>query len=430
MEYSWTILRFCGWLAFEEAMFLMKTPRRKYFLLRLALALALIFGAVPIIEFLWELVPFWPTGTWSLKFVVLCLLTLGGVAICFKITGKELLFVGTGAYALQHIAICTGVIIRYFAPIENAVVNEILYNYLIYIVVGLIAYFALIRPSDSQKIIIEKDIRQIALAAIIMVASVYLSGISGGSDPFVSRFVCRLYSIICGGLVLFLQFTVASKNKLQKDKEEINRLFHIEKEQCELSKTTIDIINMKCHDIRYLISGIETIDDSEERKKYITDLKKEVTIYDKITKTGNDALDVVLMEKSLLCDKYNIKFSYMADGKRLDFMETLDVYVLFGNALDNAIESVCKEDEAEKRTISLKVSMVNNMLLVHIENHSKNEVQFDESGLPVTTKEDNGYHGYGVKSIKYIADKYRGEMRTTSGGDRFVLDVLFAGPVS
>ena len=59
----------------------------------------------------------------------------------------------------------------------------------------------------------------------------------------------------------------------------------------------------------------------------------------------NEALDLVLTEKSILCTEYRIKLSTMVDGSMLNFMKTTDVYALFGNLMDNAIESVIKEED-------------------------------------------------------------------------------------
>ena len=71
-------------------------------------------------------------------------------------------------------------------------------------------------------------------------------------------------------------------------------------EKQKLSKETIDIINIKCHDLKYRISKIPKIEDGEEQKKYIEDVRNTLTIYDNIFQTGNEALDLVLTEKSLL----------------------------------------------------------------------------------------------------------------------------------
>ena len=77
--------------------------------------------------------------------------------------------------------------------------------------------------------------------------------------------------------------------------------------------------------------------------------------YDSSFNTGNKSLDVVLTEKKLLCDNKGIKFFCMADGKLLNGIKVSDIYSLFGNAIDNAIE--CLADVADedyiKRIIAL-----------------------------------------------------------------------------
>ena len=46
-------------------------------------------------------------------------------------------------------------------------------------------------------------------------------------------------------------------------------------------------------------------------------------------------------------------------------------------------------------------------------------------GLPVTTKEDKNFHGFGVRSIRYLVEKYRGDMLMRAEEERFFVDILF-----
>ena len=55
-------------------------------------------------------------------------------------------------------------------------------------------------------------------------------------------------------------------------------------------------------------------------------------------KTGNRALDVVLTMERMICEGSDIEFSCLVNGALLNFMEESDIYSLFGNLLDNAIE--------------------------------------------------------------------------------------------
>ena len=180
---------------------------------------------------------------------------------------------------------------------------------------------------------------------------------------------------------------------------------------------------MKCHDLRHQIR--EYGKKSAISPESINDLEQMINIYDSNVKTGNETLDLILTEKSLLCQKKNIKLTCLADCSKIGFIDDSDLYSLFGNAVDNAIEAVMKIQNDDKRNISLIVRNVENYLSISIENYYEGEIKFGDDGLPLTTKFDTNYHGYGVKSIKYIVDKYHGTLSITAKKDIFKLYILF-----
>ena len=101
----------------------------------------------------------------------------------------------------------------------------------------------------------------------------------------------------------------------------------------------------------------------------------------------------------------------------------MDVSNLFGNALDNAIESVDKIADPERRLIHLSVARQKGFAAIRIENCYDGELHF-ANGLPITTKKDVGYHGFGVKSIQNTAAKYGGTATITTHDGWFELRVL------
>ena len=113
----------------------------------------------------------------------------------------------------------------------------------------------------------------------------------------------------------------------------------------------------------------------------------------------------------------------MADGSVLNFMEDMDISALFGNILDNAIESVEKLREPEKRLIHLSVAKQKNFLRIRCENYCEEQLKF-ENGIPVTTKKDRRFHGFGMKSIKSTAAKYGGSVTTDLKKNWFELRIL------
>ena len=108
----------------------------------------------------------------------------------------------------------------------------------------------------------------------------------------------------------------------------------------------------------------------------------------------------------------------------MNFIEDGDLYCLFGNITDNALEAVTQIDEIEKRIINMTVKSKGDLILVQSENFYTGELSF-ENGLPTTTKTNKNYHGFGMQSIKMIVDKYNGTMTTSASDGIFHLNILF-----
>ena len=150
-------------------------------------------------------------------------------------------------------------------------------------------------------------------------------------------------------------------------------------------------------------------------------------IYDSEMKTGNETLDIVLSEYRIYCNSHGILFTAFADGAALRYMNVSDICSLFGNIMENAVEACERVQDPARRVISLNVRSLAGQVSVCAENYFEGEVRFAD-GLPVTRKEDTFRHGYGVKSIRIIADKYGGTMQCGAAGGLFIVRVLFPAP--
>lgn len=114
----------------------------------------------------------------------------------------------------------------------------------------------------------------------------------------------------------------------------------------------------------------------------------------------------------------------MADGSLLSFMNEAEIYSMLGNAIDNAFSAV-RELEEENRRIGLTVQKVKNFVTVQVRNRYKGEIVLSGDGLPVTTKSDSENHGFGLKSIRYIVEKYGGRMSVKAQEGEFSLNIIF-----
>ena len=194
------------------------------------------------------------------------------------------------------------------------------------------------------------------------------------------------------------------------------------KERVDKQQANMELVNKKLDDIK---AQVATVISKYHIDKAILDELAQVSvdIFDSSIQTGNDALDVLLTQKSLILNQNGIKTTAMIEGKALDFMDVADVNVFFGNALDNAAEYLSKVDE-EKRFIRISSTRNNSLLLVRIENYCETDVQFGKDGLPRSSK--SGSNSYGTHSIRAVAEKYGGNASFSLEGNLFVVTALFS----
>jgi len=222
-------------------------------------------------------------------------------------------------------------------------------------------------------------------------------------------------------MVLLMLFDLVSQGSLRKEMAFIKQMNYEEKKQYELSKENINIINIKCHDLRHQIRDLKESGQAVS-KEQLQSIEDAIRIYDTRVKTGNESLDVVLQEKSLLCKKNNIVFNCIIDGQSLDFMDESDIYSLFGNIVDNAIDSVMKLENKDERVITLKIKKTAGGVFAYEENKYAGKIVF-KNGLPQTDKDDVMYHGYGLKSVMMTTKKYKGTMKINTEKNFFVISI-------
>lgn len=412
-----------------ETIFLLKKPRKDHFPFRLLASLILYFilscGLQALVE------SFQTEALIPLVFLYLgyALLTAIPIAICFEIQRLELLFAIAGGYATQHMCFAFLRIYLYLSrqTLDVAGMDRLLTQYVAYILWAFIVYLLIIRKNQDKENFAEGDIRIAVLAIVLALAAIVLSVFySNPADAPLNKYNCILcpaYGILCCALVLVMEYYVLRENRMKKEREMMEELLHLANVQQESSKEAINIINMKCHDLKHQLRAFTNMNESAEREEYVKEVQQAVAIYDAIFHTGSEPLDYVLREKSLLINEYQVAFSCMADGALLNFMKAADIYALMGNALDNALERVIQEEE-EERSISLHINRHQDMILLHLENRCSRTPEFEDA-LPLTEKADKNQHGFGVRSIRYIAEKYNGILSMKVRDGKFLLDILF-----
>lgn len=412
-----------------EVIFLLKKPRREHFLIKLLLSMILYF----VLAFGWMT---WIDSLQTESLMPLVLLYLGyafltavPIGICFDIKGLEVLFSIAGGYAVQHMCFALLRIYLYLSQhsLEVDGIYRIFTQYILYVLWAFAVYMLLIRKNQNKDEFVDADIRIAVLALVLALAAIGLSVFySNPADAPLNMYngiLCPAYGILCCALVLMMEYYVLRENRMKKEHEMMEELLQMANAQQKSSKEAINIINMKCHDLKHQLKAFTDMSESSERMEYVREIQQAVSIYDAIFHTGLEPLDYVLREKSLLINEYNVAFSCMANGVLISFMSPADIYALMGNALDNALERLIREKE-EERSMSLHINQYQDMILLHLENRCSMAPVFEDE-LPVTDKADKSRHGFGVRSIRYISEKYSGTLSMKVRDGKFLLDILF-----
>ena len=259
----------------------------------------------------------------------------------------------------------------------------------------------------------------LSIATITLVnILICISRVYEGESPMLN-IVTKILYVGFSFTILTICAGIFSQSEQEEQIGVLHQLWRQDRAQFESVKANMDVINMKCHDLKHILDRIEDKLTGEEAAS----LREAIQFYDANIKTGNEVLDVVLCEKAMTCQKSGISFSCMADGEKLDFLTPVQTYTLFGNIIDNAVEAV-KPLPLEERVISLSCWEEKDSLVVEESNYFSGRLELDH-GLPATSKGDSSRHGFGTKSIQYIAAQYGGTMDIRVADNMFFLTIRF-----
>ena len=425
-------------LLIAEFLFSFRFNKRKHFILRLIIGIVISY----LVAVFYPLISY--TGWYSsLMFFILFIITyLVFIMFPFKTTFVNGFFIAITAYTVQHLsyevyaffgsALNFSYVLNMYSSISidlnniNSTTILVCLIYLfIYLFVYYISYLFLSKRlyKDGEIVLNNKYI--LLLSVLILIVDIIINAFVVYIDSNSNRIydvIISIYNILCCLLVFYIQLSLVNTKKMEKEIETTQQLLSQARRQYQISRGNINSINLKCHDLKYQIRSFG--EKSYIDENYINEIENMISIYDADVKTGNEAIDIILTEKNLLCCNKKIKLTCMADCKKLSFIDDSDLYVLFGNALDNAIEAVSKIDNKEKRYIGFTVYNHNDMISINVNNFYSGEISLDKDGLPITTKDDKDYHGFGMKSIKMIVDKYHGDVSIVTKDNIFNLNIF------
>lgn len=364
-------------------------------------------------------------GGW---YIVLALLAMGFTCQCFHLTFSDALYICITAYSAQHI-----VYVLIHELLALWLWPELTEHLALYIGISLVVcviFLGLLHRGFARVLslcggrIFDHSAKSISsnilLLTVLMVSSFSCQYLFRNVEEAMG--LASLLALMLCLLMLGVQYGTIQIAQGRREKTVIEQMLQDSSRQYALSKELVEHIQRTCHDLKHNLQVLKTIDE-DQRKDYIEEAERNIALYHDLIHTDNEVLNTILGEKCLYCRKRHIRLTCSVDGADLDQISIPDLYAILGNAIENAIECVDHFDDPQKRVISLSITGHNAFVCIQTNNFCQRKPTMLD-GLPVTTKSAGENHGFGLKSIRYLAQKYGGSMAVSFEDQIFTLQIM------
>lgn len=179
------------------------------------------------------------------------------------------------------------------------------------------------------------------------------------------------------------------------------------------------------HDYRNHIQTMKAHLDKGELKElaqYLEELNIDLTTVDTVIKTGNVMMDAILNSKLSLAKNRHISVNAKAIAPANLAVSEVDLCVILGNLLDNAMEACLRIKEEENRFIRVYIDMMKGQLYIYVMNSAADIPK--RFGKIYLTNKDNNKHGFGLLRIDRVVEKYHGYLERQDEEGVFATEIL------
>lgn len=163
------------------------------------------------------------------------------------------------------------------------------------------------------------------------------------------------------------------------------------------------------------------MDQKEELSQYLNDLNNDLTQVDTVIKTGNVRLDAILNSKLSLAKGNDIKVNAAAKADEDIPFSPVDLCVILGNLMDNAIEACLKLENPEERFIRVYIGKFRENFYLSVTNSVGGKI--NKSGKSYKTTKQ-GFHGFGLRRVDALVSKYNGYINRQDEEGVFATEVM------
>lgn len=263
-----------------------------------------------------------------------------------------------------------------------------------------------VKVEINKKVLLQTLFITLGMYCLSNVSNLYQNTPVSSSLPQDILLIRTLVDMGCVLMLYAYHLQMMEMNR-RLENEMLRQLMEAQYSSYQMNRRSVELIQQKYHDLKHQIAYLRDGMTSAEKLAHLDKMETEIQSFEALQDTGSKVLDTILSARQLQCQNLHITMNCMVDGSGLDFMDVMDLSALFGNTLDNAIESVSRMLKEEPRRIEVNVANKKGFVVITVGNDYTGELQFAD-GLPKTTKGDQRYHGFGTRSIQTTARKYGG----------------------
>ena len=233
--------------------------------------------------------------------------------------------------------------------------------------------------------------------------------------------------LMTNSLVYVLYVNMQKDHAKQLEYSILQQAFKSQEKSVEETKILYQSVRSIRHDLKQHFQVALTMLHSGKINEAVDYMEKyNDTVLDGISNKvfcDNDVVNYIINSKSKICSDRHIKI-YIYIANEIPEFSDLDLCVLLGNALDNAIEGASGK---EKNEIYLELRNVDNFFMISVKNTIINSVLEDNPNL-ISTKNEKEVHGLGILSMKEVVQKYNGSIEFYESDNKFCCDMLLDIP--
>lgn len=229
--------------------------------------------------------------------------------------------------------------------------------------------------------------------------------------------VCYLTALLCAFVV---RHTLADHCELQRITQ-INQLHQRQYEHLRQRQSSEQEIRRMCHDLKHQLMALRQ--DPENAEKMLSQVESTLEQHRRMTYADNPILDMLLREKAEAAQQEGIGIEVQMRIPPCAPLSDIDLCVIFGNALDNAVEAVRRLGDGAPRTVRVSCMSEPGFWMVRFQNPYQGTLALKD-GLPRSTKADSANHGIGLRSIRTCVEQHGGTVQLAAEGQVFSLSVM------